>query len=418
MKLFRLMLKNLARNPVRAGLTALAVVFLVVVFSMIVTVLSFLDAAVTARSSDVAVVITERYRFPSRFDVRFMDDVVKPGSATNREMRQVPGFDPDKYTVWHFIGFTLDQTMQDKDLLFFCIATLPDKVPTMLEDLDQLDPAMLERLKRPTNNPSHAGIVLGPDRLKTIRKKVGDAFQATSISHRDKYRQPIKIDFEIVGELPANGRWSQGAFMDHAKLDTVLQETGSSLYGKVMLGWMKFADQESANQGSAVIEKNNPDVKCEIASTAVGRFLEPYKDLLWLVRWPLRLAILVVMVVIVANAVSISVRERLKEMAILKVLGFRPGQILALVLGEALFLGALAGLLGAAVTYGFINHVLGGISIPIGFFPEFFVPARVFWWGPALGAFAALAGSLLPALSARRSPRSTRNPPCASSPCC
>ena len=45
------------------------------------------------------------------------------------------------------------------------------------------------------------------------------------------------------------------------------------------------------------------------------------------------------MALVIANAISISVRERRTEMAVLKVLGFRPGQILVLVLGEALLIG-------------------------------------------------------------------------------
>ena len=47
------------------------------------------------------------------------------------------------------------------------------------------------------------------------------------------------------------------------------------------------------------------------------------------------------MSLVIANAISISVRERRTEMAVLKVLGFAL-QILRLVLGEALLLGVLS----------------------------------------------------------------------------
>ena len=56
-------------------------------------------------------------------------------------------------------------------------------------------------------------------------------------------------------------------------------------------------------------------------------------------RWLLVPAILVTMALVIANAISISVRERRTEMAVLKVLGFHPTQILLLVLGEALLIG-------------------------------------------------------------------------------
>jgi putative ABC transport system permease protein len=86
---------------------------------------------------------------------------------------------------------------------------------------------------------------------------------------------------------------------------------------------------------------------------------------------------------------------------VLKVLGFRPYQILILVLGESLLLGAGAGFLGAVLTYGGINWGLGGISFPIAFFDRFFVPPAALWWGPAVGGLAALLGCFLPAWSAR-----------------
>ena len=87
MKLALLVFKNLRRNRVRTALTGLAVLFLVVIFSMIVTVLRFLQMVVTAKATDVPVVITERYRFPSRFDRRFMEQIVHPGSSLNDELK-------------------------------------------------------------------------------------------------------------------------------------------------------------------------------------------------------------------------------------------------------------------------------------------------------------------------------------------
>jgi putative ABC transport system permease protein len=129
--------------------------------------------------------------------------------------------------------------------------------------------------------------------------------------------------------------------------------------------------------------------------------LESFRDLIWGMRWLLTPACLATILLVIANAISISVRERRTELAVLKVIGFRPYQILTLVLGESLLLGAGAGLISAGLTYGVINWGVGGISFPIGFFDRFFVPPAALWWGPATGAAAALLGSLLPAWSAR-----------------
>jgi len=104
---------------------------------------------------------------------------------------------------------------------------------------------------------------------------------------------------------------------------------------------------------------------------------------------------------VIANAISISVRERRTEMAVMKVLGFRPGQILLLVLGEVLLLGALTGFLCTGLSYVVFNFVMGGIKFPVAFFPAFKIPIEALWWGPAIGGGTALIGSIVPALGAR-----------------
>jgi putative ABC transport system permease protein len=45
--------------------------------------------------------------------------------------------------------------------------------------------------------------------------------------------------------------------------------------------------------------------------------------------------------------------------------------------------------------------VLGGIKFPIGFFPAFRIPLAALWWGVLIGGTTALAGSIVPAWSAR-----------------
>ncbi len=89
------------------------------------------------------------------------------------------------------------------------------------------------------------------------------------------------------------------------------------------------------------------------------------------------------MSLVIANAISISVRERRVEMAVLKVLGFSPNQILMLVLGEALLIGCVSGLVSAVATWLLVNDLLGGIALPIGFFGKFFIDDAAPWWGLA-----------------------------------
>ena len=108
-------------------------------------------------------------------------------------------------------------------------------------------------------------------------------------------------------------------------------------------------------------------------------------------------AIVAVIVLIVAIAYSISVRERQKEMAVLKVLGFQPWQILTLILGEAILVGIVSGGIGAVggVAVG-QQCARAAFAIPIGFFGKFYINNDALWWGPAVGAIAAVFGCFIP----------------------
>lgn len=403
MKFFFLIFKNLQRNVIRSILTGLAVVCLVAVFSIILSILRFLDLTMAEKSKDVKLVITERYRIPSRFDRSFMDQIVSVGTSLNTQLTAIPSFHDDKHTVWHFIGFTLDPNdpPKEKNLFFFAIATLPEKIPVMIDGLDGLDPKLCALMKKPPlSRKENIGVLMGPDRLQKLGKKVGDVFPARSISHRDGMGKPLEMEFEIVGELPGEGRWATGAFMDLEYINRVLKEKKSPLDGKVNLGWLTVDDQAGAAQVGTTIEQYLREVKCETAATGTARFLEPFKDLLWGIKHLLVPAIVAVMMVIVANAISITVRERTAEIAVLKVLGYSKLRILILILGEGICLGLLGGLLGTAITFILVNWVFGGIKLPIAFFGVFFISDQAWWWGPCLGALTAILGGIIPALNA------------------
>src|SRR5262249_15634197 len=139
----------------------------------------------------------------------------------------------------------------------------------------------------------------------------------------------------------------------------------------------------------------DPEVKCETGASGLSSFMEPYSNLLWFVEYVLVPAILLIIALVIANAISISVRERYQEIAVLKVLGFRPWQVQVLVLGEALLVGGLSGLFSAGLTFGVVNGVMNGVRFPIAFFPAFPIPVHAFWWGLAIGCRTAFVGSVM-----------------------
>src|SRR5262249_14936807 len=124
-------------------------------------------------------------------------------------------------------------------------------------------------------------------------------------------------------------------------------------------------------------------VKCETFASLVAGFLDSYSGFIWFIQWVLVPSSMFSMALLIANAISLNVRERIQEMAVLKVLGFQPWQLLVLVLGEALLLGAASGLLSGSLIYFIANVFFDGIALP-GSEP-FPVPWKAILWGASVG---------------------------------
>ena len=108
-------------------------------------------------------------------------------------------------------------------------------------------------------------------------------------------------------------------------------------------------------------------------------------------------AVMFTILLLTANTMAQSVRERIPELAVLKTLGFADSTVLMLVLGEALLLVGVAGLAGM----GLASLAGPGLTASIGFPP---LPFNASVWGRALLTMVlmAFAVGLLPALRAQR----------------
>ncbi len=106
---------------------------------------------------------------------------------------------------------------------------------------------------------------------------------------------------------------------------------------------------------------------------------------------------------VIANAISISVRERRTEMAVLKVLGYGPAIVASLgwCWAKRCCSAPARVSVSSGLTYLVVTHLMGGFAFPIAFFPRFLVPIDALWWGLTVGAGTSILGSFLPAWSAR-----------------
>ena len=107
-------------------------------------------------------------------------------------------------------------------------------------------------------------------------------------------------------------------------------------------------------------------------------------------------AVLFTMLLVAANTMAQSVRERTNEVGVLKTLGFSSGQILALVLGESLLIALIGGAAGLGVAWLIVQQ-----GDPTnGMLPVFMLPSRDVALGGALVVLLGLVAGAWPAATA------------------
>jgi putative ABC transport system permease protein len=405
MMLFRLIIENALRSPLRTLLTALGTMMLVAVVTGVWSILEFLQKATEEKTSNIKAIVTEKWRLPSQMPVSYAPSLCEGAYRNPGDIR------PDDYMTWTFYGGSVSKERRTFDDALFAFVMEPEKLTTMMDELDSLQgaekvefDAAVERLKA---NPQ--GIILGKAKMKALNKRIGDRFTLYGINYRD-----IDLEVEVVGEFP-RPRYDQSAtiskeYFQRALFDAYpLAHNGQAhpMADKCLnLVWLKVPNTAAftklADQIMSSPNYASPAVKVETASSGIAGFLEAYRDIFWGMRYLLSPAIFVTLSLIISNAISINVRERRMEFAVMKVLGYRPSQILFMVLGEALLIGTLAGLVSGWGFYYLVNNVFGGIPFPIAFFPVFTISEWAPVWGVAIGSLTALVGSFIPAFNACR----------------
>ena len=162
-------------------------------------------------------------------------------------------------------------------------------------------------------------------------------------------------------------------------------------------------------QLSAIVNKTStfgaPAAKMETFSAAVGSFLEPYKDIFWGMKYIIMPAIVAIMCLVIGITITIGVRERWTEMAVLKVLGFQPWMVMAMIVSESVLIGLFGGMLSTWSVYFLpvvIRSVTKTLGIKFAFFDTFNSPMEIVIYGPLLGIAVGVIGAAMPSWNARK----------------
>jgi putative ABC transport system permease protein len=111
-------------------------------------------------------------------------------------------------------------------------------------------------------------------------------------------------------------------------------------------------------------------------------------------------AVVLTMLLVSANTMMMSARERTREMGILKAIGFSDGHVFLLLIGEALAISLLGAAAGVGLAWLLVNVLL--FNPKPDFFPVFYLPGESMIAAAGLAAVTGFLSGIVPAVAGMR----------------
>ncbi len=377
MTLVGLAARNVLRNPVRTGLTIAGVSIAVIAFVLLRTVISAWNVGVDYAAQD---------RIGTRHKVSFIIPLPR------RYVDVVRGTDGVEAATWaNWFGGKDPRNEND----FF--ATLAVDPESFLEVYDEIELAAPQRQAWFENQ---RGALVGESLAKRLGLRVGDRFTLKGTIF------PGNWEFDVSGIYTASRRsFDQSQFLFHwSYLNETLEGTSRD-----QVGWI-ISRVRDASRSATVSQAL--DRQFEIQDQPTLSMSERAMNLSFMGMMSALLAaidivsviILLILMMLLGNTIAMGVRERTQEYGVLRALGFLPKHVAFFILGEAMTLGLLAGLVGLSIAYPLINFAVGRFieENMAGFFPYFRLELSTAIASVALAVALGLASAALPALGASR----------------
>jgi putative ABC transport system permease protein len=243
------------------------------------------------------------------------------------------------------------------------------------------------------------GMIIGQGLADQFGWKVGQRIPLRS----DIWRKTDGTDtwqFNIVGIYTVTGTGvdSRSAMFQYDYFNESLQ------FGKDMVGWMviKVANpndsEKVANRIDAMFANSSNETKTATERVFIKQFLDQVGNI-GLILVSVTSAVFFTMLLVTANTMAQSVRERTNEIGVLKTLGFSGPSILTLVLLESLFLTFTGGMAGLGLAWLFTGAIGAAVKE---YFPSFMIGVATFTVGGLLMLLFGLVTGVVPALTAMR----------------
>lgn len=173
---------------------------------------------------------------------------------------------------------------------------------------------------------------------------------------------PVTLELTLAAIYDGNDPDEEVLFFNHEYLREALTGPRKDQVGSFwLLAENEDAAKKLAPQIDALFDNSPAQTKTESESAFTLQFLSFLGNLkLFLVA--ICGAVTFTMLLVSGNTMAMSVRERIREVGVLKTLGYPNLAILGIVLGEAAFLSLMGGAVGLVLANGLVNLVRAGAN--------------------------------------------------------
>lgn len=346
MKILKIIFANALRHKLRTTLTILGIAIAVIAFGVLRTVVTVWDSSVDAAAAN---------RLITRQAVSFIFPLPY---AYKEKIKNVEGVKEVSFANW-FGG-----VYKDKNNFFTRMCVDADTYFDVLPEFI-ISPEELENFKKERN-----ACVIGQEIAVQYNLKLGDQM----VLEGDIF--PGQWEFVVQGIYkPKNKNTDDTQMLFHWDYINERMKAEAPLRAG-SVGWY-IVQIENPNDAAEVSEKidalfknSSAETKTETEKAFTQGFVSASSAIITAMNF-MSFVIIGIIMLVLANTMIMAARERTREYAVLKTLGFSAFHIIGLILGESLVIALIGGGIGIALTY----PIVAGFeqAMPKGFFPFFYI---------------------------------------------
>lgn len=369
-----LMRKNLFRKPVR---TILLAVSIMIAFAILGVMLSFNDAITNFRTLPTRMVTLSKINFTEALPMAHYDRIARTeGVAAATHMNWFGGYFGDQRSGFLPV-FAVDPET------YFQVYSEDLQIPA-----EQRDAFFSER----------TAMLVAEPVAQRFGWRVGQRIPLKSNIFTNNTTGTSTWEFTLVGTIPT----PQGSSQTGSVLIQYDYFNETITFGRDQIGWVPFltTSAERNDYVAQAIDQRFANSADETSTQDEATFNKSFSAQLGNIALVISLVVgsaFIAILLIVGTTMALAVRERTKEVGVMKTLGFSSGRVLRMILGESLLLallGAGFGLLAAMGVLALMGQGGGGPQVN-------FAPSVLLWAVPIALALGLITG-LAPALQAYR----------------